>query len=876
MPKTRYTFHLRLTSPVGSVILLLVGILTAISDQRAQGPGQIVPASPPVATITPKPARTWTDTPGSKPENLVTIHYHRQDGKYEEADIWTWDGNQKKTPTHNELASIGRDDFGLVFQLDRANYSGSDKIGLITRLGHDWSHKDGGDKIWTAALGNEVWLVGGKNEVLTKAPDLSPHMEAAYIDGPSALVVSLTDPAPSPASVSIIDQNGAVHPAESAFPMGTAGQPASAVATSSFNLIVIPAEALDVANGRYRVQVEGFGAAVPLVPRGVLDNRELFYDAAARLGAVYSPQGTTFRVFAPTASSVSLVLYDEAVGEKGRTARTLKKQSQGLWDVTVDGDLRGKFYVYLLDGPGLSPTREVLDPYAANTVASSTRGLITEMVPPARPSPAIASPTDAIIYEMHVRDFTVARNAGVKNSGLYLGFTEPGTHLASDTAIRTTLDHLTELGVTHVQLLPVQDFEDNEADPKYNWGYIPSAYFSPEGAYATNPNDDSRVCEFKALVDALHARGIGVIMDVVYNHTASDASFQSLVPGYYYRHVGGALADGSGCGNEFRTEAPMARKLILDSLAYWTREYGIDGFRFDLMSLIDQDTVRQAERELRAINPNILLFGEPWSAGPTPLQDKSDKAAIRQLPVGAFNDNFRNALKGSPDGRDPGFIQNGSNRDALKSAMLVTDWFASPGQSINYMTCHDNLVLWDKLKISMPNADDTMLVETMKLGYLALFTSQGVPLFQGGEEFARSKGGNNNSYEAPDSVNEVDWSLKRKHFDLFTYTRDAIALRKAHTVFRLRTREDIAARLKFANTSGGKTLLYTLDASGVPGETWKRVCVVLNTDDQSPVEITLPEGQWLVAMDEHGAAADRSVAGKVNVRQKSGLVLYQR
>jgi pullulanase len=475
-----------------------------------------------------------------------------------------------------------------------------------------------------------------------------------------------------------------------------------------------------------------------------------------------------------------------------------------------------------------------------------------------------------------VRDFTISETSGAQNRGLYPGFAQPDTHLPGDAAIRTTLDNLTELGVTHVQLLPVQDFADNEADPTYNWGYIPMAYFSPEGMYATNPNNESRVREFKGLVDALHARGIGVIMDVVYNHTAPDAPFDSIVPGYYYRHLpDGSDANGSGCGNEFRTEAPMARKLILDSLAFWTREYGVDGYRFDLMALIDQETVREVEHELRAINPNIILFGEPWDAGASPLVAKSDKAAIRQLPVGAFNDSFRNALKGSPDGHDAGFIQNGSNREALESALLVSGWFASPAQSINYMTCHDNLVLWDKLKLSMPGAADALLVETMKLGYLALFTSQGVPFIQGGEEFARTKGGNNNSFDAPDSVNEVDWSLKRQHLDLFNYTRDVIALRRAHPVFRLRTREEVAGRLKIGHAGNEKVLMYTLDASGVPGESWKQVCVVFNSDDQANAEVTLPEGQWSVALDEHGAAANQAVSGQVRVRAKSGLVLYQ-
>ena len=244
---------------------------------------------------------------------------------------------------------------------------------------------------------------------------------------------------------------------------------------------------------------------------------------------------------------------------------------------------------------------ELLDPYATNAVASSARGRITDLPPPARSGPVITSPTDMVVYEMHVRDFTSGPTSGVKNRGLYLGFTEPGTHLPEDTNLSTALDHLVELGVTHVELLPTQDFDNDEAASRFNWGYITTAYFSPEGMYATNPDTDSRVREFKALIDALHARGLGVIMDVVYNHTAAKASLQAAAPGYYYRHLAdGSLANGSGCGNEFRTEAPLARKLILDSLKFWTREYGVDGYRFDLMALIDQETMRQAEQELRA------------------------------------------------------------------------------------------------------------------------------------------------------------------------------------------------------------------------------------------------------------------------------------
>jgi pullulanase len=256
------------------------------------------------------------------------------------------------------------------------------------------------------------------------------------------------------------------------------------------------------------------------------------------------------------------------------------------------------------------------------------------------------------------------------------------------------------------------------------------------------------------------------------------------------------------------------------------------------------------------------------------LQDRMDSGALRAIPVGSFNSDFKEALKGSGDGTDPGWIQNGSRVEDLKRAMLISDCYATPAQSINYMTCHDNLVLWDKLKISMPDASDHELIETMKLGYLALLTAQGVPFMHGGEEFARTKYGNNNSYNAPDSVNEVNWSLKKKNFDLFTYVRDLISLRKAHPMFRLRTRDEVEKRVKFMDTPNSKVLMFTIDGAGVPGEAWKSICVILNSDDRA-ADITPPPGDWTIAIDEHGAAPARPVSGSVSLSHKSGIVLYQ-
>jgi pullulanase len=486
-----------------------------------------------------------------------------------------------------------------------------------------------------------------------------------------------------------------------------------------------------------------------------------------------------------------------------------------------------------------------------------------------------------IVYEMHVRDFTIAANSGAEHKGQYLGFAEPGTHLPDDPAIKTALDNLSELGVTHVQLMPVQDFDNDETSTNYNWGYVTTDYNSPEGWYATDILNDSRIREFKQLVAALHQRGIGVIMDVVYNHTANNAPFNSLVPRYYYRFLpDGSYSNGSGCGNDFRSEAPMGRKYIIDTLKYWVQEYGIDGFRFDLMALIDLDTMKEVERELRAIKPNIVLYGEPWGGGGKQAPVKpTNKQTIRGTGIGAFNDNIRNALIGSPfDKNHGGFIQDGSDIDNVQRGIEgeSNDWAPTPAQVINYLSCHDNYVVWDKLKFSKPGASPQELKDMMKLGYLLLFTSQGVPFLHGGEEFARTKHGNDNSYNAPDSINEVDWSLKKTNYDLFTYTRDLIALRKAHPIFRLRTKHQIDAWLKFHSQTDPGALMYTLDPDALDGETWKHVCVIADAADFLSYDFALPAGPWHVALDLNGAVTDeRVVEGTIRVRYKSGMILYQ-
>ena len=829
----------------------------------------------------------WKERKLSKPGNLITVHYHRYDEEYDNVGVWTWDARFKRTPEQNEIFEVGRDDYGPILQLDRGDYGekgDSDKIGLLARLGGDWHHKDGDDKYWGPDMGREVYLVGGENRLWAQRPDISPRVVSAFIDARDRLVIQMSEPV-SPREVTtdkitITDDQQAKQAPVLARLLLQEGQ------KKANDVELKLGTPLDVVKRTYEVSVQGFGDGVRLLPRMILHDPELFYDGRAVLGATYARAGTMFRVFAPTARTVQVVIYDEATGGKGRTAHEMKALGKGVWEGKVAGNLEGRFYLFKPQGEGFAPEKEVLDIYCINAVDSSQRARITDLSKTnpagwdkAKVGPALDSPVDMVVYEMHVRDFTIATNSGVAHQGKYLGFAEAGTHLPGDAAIKTGLDSLVELGVTHVQLLPLQDFENDETSTNYNWGYVTSAYNSPEGWFATDANDESRIREFKQLIAALHARGIGVIMDVVYNHTANSAQFNFLAPHYYYRYLpDGTMMNGSGCGNDFCSEAPMARKYILDTLKYWTREYGIDGYRFDIMSLLDIDTMKEVEKELRAINPQIVLYGEAWGGqGLPPGVKGAEKKNLRGTHLGGFNDNLRDAFVGQHYERNrSAFIQNGSGIEAVKHAVEGNwhEWVPTPAQAINFLSCHDNLVVWDKLKVSTPMASEAEMKEMMKLGYFLLFTSQGVPFLHGGEEFARTKFGNDNSYNASDTINQVDWSLKKKNYELFAYVRDLITLRKAHPVFRLRAKEQIAAWLKFPDTKPG-AVMFTIDPSGLDGEPWKHVCVIANSADTAQ-GIALPEGKWHVAFDAGGPVKEERVAeGTVSVRNKSGMILYQ-
>jgi len=518
-------------------------------------------------------------------------------------------------------------------------------------------------------------------------------------------------------------------------------------------------------------------------------------------GVTLSADSTRFKVWAPSADKVTLAIY-ETWNDYYRKEYPMEPGLGGVWALDIPVNMEGKFYSYILNRYG--QLYEVLDPCAraASVNAKRCQVLDPSSVNPegweTHPIPEPVKLGHMLIYEAHIRDFSMHPDSGIVHKGKYLGLAERGT--CTESGQKTGLDHLIELGVTHLHILPVADFSSvDETNPiEYNWGYDPILYNVPEGSYSTNPMDGrSRIMELKQAIKGIHEAGIRVVLDVVYNHTfhGDKSCFNYLAQNYYYRtDAYGRFTNGSGVGNEVATERPMVRKYIVDSLKFWLREYKVDGFRFDLLGLYDRETVQTICRELRAIKPDILLYGEPWIGGDSGLPHEMQflKGAQRGLPIALFNDDFRKALKGDSDGYEEGFITSMSGLEPqvavglagsidLKSGMQGFAFHAT--ESINYISCHDNLILYDKICKVEPGQPFEIIKSMNRLGLTMILTSFGIPFLQMGTEFLRNKGGHHNSYNAPDSVNQVDWSLKETNRDLFDYVADLIAFRKSQKIF---------------------------------------------------------------------------------------------
>lgn len=811
---------------------------------------------------------------------MITVHYHRYDSDYEGVGLWTWDAGNPSNPQAVEIFPEGSDEFGPFFRFNQNGYSA---VGMIPRLRQDWNSKDGGDRVWTPEHGNEVWIVSGSDRLHEDRPDVAPRLDSAYLDSDCTIHARLSHAIPlgrlSPAIFSIRTAKGATVPISGVRAMDPFSGRARRLEITTDAYLSVDATAMLLLDG-YR--------PVEIVPRHLSMDADSFR-YGGELGAVYTPTHTIFRLFSPRARAARVAIYDRAIGHDGRTEHVMEPIGQGVWEATVWGDLLNKHYTFVVTGKDKRKSVEAVDFYCHCTTGDDGRGKIVDLrhLDPAgfrqRPRPAACpSPTDAIIYEMHVRDFTIADDSGVRESlrGKYLGAAERGTR-TPDGKHRTGIDHLADLGITHVQLLPVQDFDNDEDKPTYNWGYMTANFFSPEGWFATDIRSDARIREFKQLVAAFHDAGIRVILDVVYNHTGEQATFEKLAPGYYHRmRPDGSFWNGSGTGNEFRSESHLGRKLILDSCRHWIEEYRVDGFRFDLMGLVDIETMIEVKKLLHAIDPTLLLYGEPWAAlgqDGVGIARITYKDVAAGTGIGCFNDNFRNALKGSPDGSDAGYIHDGSHRggviDGIRGGL---DWAAHPAEAIQYADCHDNLTLWDKTALVLPNEtpEEHMKMQMLAVGILGV--SQGVMFLHGGVEFARTKGGNHNSYNAPDAVNQFEWHRLDAHHDLHQYTRAIIRLRRAHPLFRLATREEVDKRLHFLDgcCSHPAAIAFRIDGRGVPGESWREALVLINPLS-TDIEFNVPDGKWNVYIQgmNHGMDPLFEDEGQVYVPARSITLL---
>ena len=835
-----------------------------------------------------------------------TIHYFRFDGDYQDWGVWCWSKAPKDLPGAS-FEVVGTDDYGAIIKV---NFNSPvARAGFLLKKGN-WQMKDiNEDRYVDMPKGsNEVWLVQGDKTVYASVPKIVATMHA-WQDHADKITLKLDKPLALTTGNNgfCLRQRGAGHygPVEVkkviALETNRAGLATTVELTAERDLEV---------DKLFFVELDGYTAA-QLFPRKILDDKKYFY--SGELGASYSPKRTQFAVWAPTARAVDLRLYATADTPKFQTV-PMQTGKNGEWTTTVNNDLAGKYYMYAVhfSNPDIAADTDVVnvvvDPYARATAPNTARCLIYDSVKNSASIPdwgidhyvPLRRNTDAIIYEIHTRDMSISPTAGVSAAaqGKFLGLTEAGT--TGPNNVFTGLDHIKELGVSHVHLLPVLDYGVGDERQKsadytwYDWGYDPALYNNIEGSYAIDPNGDSRQREFKTMVSRFHQSNIGVICDVVYNHTFETGAgkfsvFDKIVPYYYYRvDNSGGYISGSGCGNDVASEKPMVRKFIVDSCKYWVSEYHIDGLRFDLMGLHDKKTMLEIFQEVKRINPSALIYGEGWSI-PTgiPASECMTQVNVFGTGIAAFNDGIRDNLKGDVFKQTEGsFVQGlppylGMERLKLQIKGQSTGRdstsipVATPNETVNYVSAHDNACIWDKLKLTNPKDNDARIKQMDKLAAAVIMTAQGVPFFAEGDDFGRTKQGNDNSYNdnAP-NINPLDWTLKTTNKDLFNYYKGLIALRKNHPLFRMDKKPQVDANLQFAKKAPDNVVVYTLKGNDT-GDAWQTILVVYNGTDQ--VQRIRKNGPWNIVVDENRAGTDILAQAKnvVIVQPYSALVAYK-
>ena len=851
--------------------------------------------------------------PTAKCAHLI-VHYKRNaPTNYGDWGLWLWafKGTGLPESTVTPFFSNVLDNKGYALIDTQVPISdGVTQLGMIPRMKSGWTKDVDMDRVVNLDSDNsaEIWIQQNDGYIYTNDTyTIPPEIWGASIETLRTVKVTLSK------------ANGTAGPG---FSLTGEGAPAIASAEkikdlngglSSSNKQWLITTATDIPLGATLrvVHTDADPARVfgsrQLVAAGVFTSPS-FVDAYTYtgddLGSTYSSAKTDFRVWAPTASAVSLVTYASATADKASgTVTAMTASDKGTWTASLSGDKHGQVYMYRVTVGG--NTEEAVDPYARSVTINGDRGVVIDL---SRTNPTgwathkkpafSGKASDSVMYELHVRDATIDANSGVKaaDRGKFLGLAQLGTTIKSGKTTATTgLSFFKEMGVTHVQILPMYDYASGglENNPTFNWGYDPEHFNAPEGQYSSDPtNPVARIKELKTAIQALHTNGMRVTMDVVYGHVASATEFSQnlIVPGYWFRKdANGNLTNKSGCGNDTATERPMVRKFIVDSMKYWTKEYKLDGFRIDQMGLWDVGTVNAAAAGTRSIEPAATIIGEAWSMGGDSGLPQGNQSQLLNMPgVGAFNDGIRNGVKGSPDGTSDGGFVNGNPAaiSAVKSGIIgntsadkiTVPWLTlESGQSVNYAEAHDNMTLFDKLwAVNNQQSMAAVAKQSRQIGSLILL-AQGTPFIQAGQEFLRSKDGEPNSYRSSDAINSLKWDRRVAQKTTVDYYKGLIALRKAHPAFRMSAPAAISANLKFLSAPDD-VLAYSLNGKAVKDK-WASIVVISNPYG-SAKKVTLPAtGDWKVVVSgDKAGVATLSTLKKTKVATVAAnttMVLYK-
>ena len=824
-------------------------------------------------------------------ELILKLHYHRADGNYEGWDVWLWDeGKEGKgypfAEENGEMVATKMVEAGVT------------SVGFIVRTA-SWEKDINADQFIDIAemVSGTVHIyvesgVEGYTKVYGEDAVIGVKLSSATYDGEKTIKAKFTGELLVDDLKSYFTVNG---------PDGAVEiEDVVNAGNNQYNIVLKDELAI---TRQYTVVCDGteYKVVMPIIFSTEKFEKEYTY-TGNDLGATYTKEKTTFRVWAPTADAVSVRLYKSGNPSAADAIKThtMTADVNGTWVLDVEGDLNGTYYTYIVDIGGTKT--EACDPYARTTGVNGKRAMVIDLdsTDPEgwendKDPNADKNFNDAIIYELHVRDLSVDESSGITNKGKYLGLTETGT--TNGKGVATGLDHIKELGVTHVHLLPVYDYgsvdETRLSTPQFNWGYDPVNYNVPEGSYSTDPyNGEVRVKEFKEMVQALHENGISVIMDVVYNHvySASEFCFNKIVPQYFSRiNANGTYSNGSGCGNDTATERAMVKKYIVDSVNYWAEEYHIDGFRFDLVGLMDTETINEIVATVHEKHPNVVFYGEGWTMSTDVTKygySMATQTNSKMTPGFAFfDDKIRDAIKGSVFNTEKGYVAGANGKAFLisKSFIGLPSWCSSPTQTINYASCHDNMTLIDRITVSTPESSREDLVKMNNLAAAIYMTSQGIPFMQAGEEMLRTKVKEDgtfdeNSYKSSDAINNLKWNdLNNKEYkEVFEYYKGLIAFRKEHAALRMTSAEDTKSLITAQTGLDENVLAFLIDGS-YEGEVADNIFVIFNPNPEKTT-VQLPEGDWnvYVSGNKAGTKVLKTIKnGEATVEGISAMVLCQ-